>query len=151
MNIISKLKQECQVRIGLYSAGLNTYWEQFKGLKECLESYNNFLEKKLYHGKRGSGVSVEAKVKQGPITTLGLTQTIDGKLKLNISEGEAINAPVLMNGNTSTHVRFGKAPQDYMNDWFKEAPTHHWALSVGHNAGLFIKAAELLNIDYAVF
>ncbi len=105
----------------------------------------------VYHGKRGNGISVEAKVKQGPVTTLGLTQTIDGKLKLNISEGEAINAPVLLNGNTSTHVRFKKSPQDYMNDWFKQAPTHHWALSVGHNAGLFIKVAELLNIAYAVF
>lgn len=36
----------------------------------------------LYHGKWGSGISVEAKVKSGPITNLGITQTIDGKLKL---------------------------------------------------------------------
>ncbi|MEG2286495.1 MAG: L-fucose/L-arabinose isomerase family protein [Ruthenibacterium sp.] len=60
----------------------------------------------VYHGKRGSGVSVEAKVQPGPVTTLGVTQTGDGRLKLNISEGEAIDAPILMNGNTSTHVRF---------------------------------------------
>ena len=41
----------------------------------------------LYHGKQGTGVSVEAKVKTGAITTLNVTQTGDGKLKLISSEG----------------------------------------------------------------
>ena len=48
----------------------------------------------VYHGKRGSGVSVEAKVRPGAVTTLGVTQTRDGRLKFNISEGEAIDAPI---------------------------------------------------------
>ena len=103
------------------------------------------------HGKRGSGVSVEAKVRPGPVTTLGVTQTADGRLKLNISEGEAIDAPILMNGNTSTHVRFSRPPAAYMDAWFREAPTHHCALSVGHNAFLFRKVAELLELPCAVF
>lgn len=105
----------------------------------------------VYHGKRGSGVSVEAKVCSGPVTTLGVTQTGDGKLKFNISEGEAIEAPILLNGNTSTHIRFDCPPAEYMDKWFMEAPTHHLALSVGHNAGLFQKIARLLDIPYAVF
>ncbi len=62
----------------------------------------------VYHGKRGSGVSVEAKVRPGPVTTLGITQTGNGMLKFNISQGEAIDAPILLNGNTSTHIRFSK-------------------------------------------
>ena len=105
----------------------------------------------VYHGKRGSGVSVEAKVRSGPVTTLGVTQTGDGRLKFNISEGEAIEAPILLNGNTSTHIRFDCPPAEYMDKWFAEAPTHHLALSVGHNAGLFQKIARLLDIPYAVF
>ena len=105
----------------------------------------------VYHGKRGSGVSVEAKVKPGPITTLGVTQTGDGKLKFNISEGEAIDAPILLNGNTSTHIRFGENPVGYMDAWFREAPTHHLALSVGHNKDLFLKIADLLKIPASVF
>ncbi len=105
----------------------------------------------VYHGKRGSGVSVEAKVQPGPVTTLGVTQTGDGRLKFNISEGEAIDAPILLNGNTSTHIRFSKDPAEYMDDWFANAPTHHLAMSVGHNAGLFIKVAKLLDIPYSVF
>lgn len=105
----------------------------------------------VYHGKRGTGVSVEAKVQPGPVTTLGVTQTVDGKLKFNISEGEAIEAPILLNGNTSTHIRFADKPAEYMDKWFEEAPTHHLALSVGHNKNLFIKTAQLLDIPYAVF
>ncbi len=105
----------------------------------------------VYHGKRGSGVSVEAKVRPGAVTTLGVTQTGDGKLKFNISEGEAIDAPILLNGNTSTHIRFRQKPAEYMDRWFTEAPTHHLALSVGHNAGLFKKIAELMNIPYAIY
>lgn len=104
----------------------------------------------VYHGKRGSGVSVEAKVRPGPVTTLGVTQTGDGKLKLNISQGEAVDAPILMNGNTSTHIKFPLKPAEYMDKWFQEAPTHHCALSVGHNAGLFQKTAELLGIPWAL-
>lgn len=30
---------------------------------------------------------------------------------------------------------------------FKEGPTHHWALSVGHNARLFSKVAKLMAIE----
>ena len=105
----------------------------------------------VYHGKRGSGVSVEAKVRPGAVTTLGVTQTADGRLKLNISEGEAIDAPILQNGNTSTHIRFSEPPAQYMDRWFAEAPTHHLALSVGHNAGVFVKTAKLLDIPYAVY
>ncbi len=105
----------------------------------------------VYHGKRGSGVSVEAKVLSGPVTTLGVTQTHDGRLKFNISEGEAIEAPILLNGNTSTHIRFDCPPAEYMDKWFAEAPTHHLALSVGHNKNSFQKTAALLDIPYAVF
>ena len=105
----------------------------------------------IYHGKMGSGVSVEAKVKPGPVTALGVTQTIEGKIKFNISEGEAIDAPILMNGNTSTHIRFQENPAEYMDKWFKEAPTHHFALSTGKNAQLFIKVAKMLNVLYSVY
>ncbi|MBR0172557.1 MAG: L-fucose/L-arabinose isomerase family protein [Lachnospiraceae bacterium] len=104
----------------------------------------------VYHGKRGSGVSVEAKVRPGEVTTIGITQTRNGKLKINISEGEAIDAPILLNGNTSTHIRFSSAPAEYMDRWFPEAPTHHFALSVGHNAAQFAKVAELLEIPYTI-
>jgi L-arabinose isomerase len=102
----------------------------------------------VYHGKKGSGVSVEAQVKPGAVTTLGLTQTGDGRLKLIASEGEAISAPILAVGNTQTHVSFGRDVDSYMDDWFAQAPTHHCAMAVGHESALFGKVAELLGVDF---
>ncbi|MFC5531442.1 hypothetical protein [Cohnella yongneupensis] len=32
---------------------------------------------------------------------------------------------------------------DYMTQWFAEAPTHHCAMSIGHNASLFRKAVTI--------
>lgn len=104
----------------------------------------------IYHGKKGSGVSVEANVKAGPVTTLGVTQTGDGKMKLIISEAEAVKGQILMIGNTQTHIKFNSHPDEYMSRWFMEAPTHHCAMSVGHNAALFEKTAELLGVNKAV-
>ncbi|MEQ4484512.1 L-fucose/L-arabinose isomerase family protein [Cohnella silvisoli] len=100
----------------------------------------------LYHGKQGTGVSVEAKVRTGPITTLNVTQTGDGKLKLIGSEGESTDGPIMRIGNTQTPVRFREHPDAYMTRWFAEAPTHHCAMSIGHNASLFQKVGELMNV-----
>ncbi|MBB6730894.1 L-fucose/L-arabinose isomerase family protein [Cohnella zeiphila] len=102
----------------------------------------------LYHGKQGTGVSVEAKVAAGPVTTLNVTQTGDGKLKLISSEGESTNGPIMRIGNTQTPVRFREHPDAYMTGWFAEAPTHHCALSVGHNSRLFEKVGQLLGVKH---
>ncbi len=102
----------------------------------------------VYHGKRGSGVSVEARVANGPITTLGITQTRNGGLRMIVSEGEALRFPILKIGNTQTHVDFGMDLDEYMDAWFRLAPTHHCAMSVGHNAALFEKVADLVGIEF---
>jgi L-arabinose isomerase len=102
----------------------------------------------LYHGKRGSGVSVEAKVVNGPVTTLGVSQTGDGKLKFIVSEAEATDDPIMAIGNTQTHVRLPVTPDLWYERWLKEAPIHHFAMSVGKNAGLFRKVADLTGIPF---
>lgn len=104
----------------------------------------------VYHGKRGSGISVEAKVKHGPVTTLNVTQTRDGKLKFIISEAEATNGPIMKIGNTQTPVRFKDDIDTYMTKWFAEAPTHHCALAVGHNAAVLEKVGILMDIPTVV-
>lgn len=102
----------------------------------------------LYHGKQGTGISVEAKVKTGPITTFNVTQTNMGKLKLIISQGESIDGEIMQIGNTQTPVKFKLHPDEYMSKWFAEAPTHHCAMSIGHNASLFEKVGEVMGIDF---
>ena len=103
----------------------------------------------VFHGKRGAGVSVEAHVISGPVTTLGLTQTGKGRLRLIASEGTAVKLPILTIGNTQTHVDFGMPLDEYMDEWFSKVPTHHCAMSVGRNARLFEKTASLLEVEYA--
>jgi len=102
----------------------------------------------LYHGKRGYGVSVEASVRQGPVTILGLTQTRDGRLKLIGAEGESIAGERLKIGNTNSRIRFSLDPASFMNAWCQEGPTHHCALGVGHVSSKIEKAASLLNLEF---
>jgi len=103
----------------------------------------------LYHGKRGAGVSVEFKVKTGPVTILSLTQTADGRLKLVAAEGESLPGPILRIGNTNSRLRFGLGPVEFINRWSMEGPTHHCALGVGHNLARIGKLASLLKIPPA--
>jgi L-arabinose isomerase len=104
----------------------------------------------LYHGKRGSGVSVECRVKTGPVTLLAMTQTAEGKLKLLTAEGESIPGPLLKIGNTNSRVRFSLPPGEFINRWCSHAPTHHFALGVGHRRAAIAKVAELMGIALEV-
>ena len=65
---------------------------------------------KLYHGKSGAGLSVEFKVRLGPVTILGVSQTADGRLKLIAAEGESIAGPTFRIGNTNSRIRFAQGP-----------------------------------------
>jgi L-arabinose isomerase len=97
----------------------------------------------FYHGKRGYGVSVEFSVKTGPVTVLGMTQTVDGNLKMLAAEGECIPGPILKIGNTNSRLRFPLSPAPFVNRWCQEGPTHHCALGVGHVVSSIDKLSEL--------
>ncbi len=101
----------------------------------------------LYHGKSGAGISVEAKVRSGPITNIGCTQTVDGMLKLIITEATATDGKIMKIGNTQTPVKFKHDPDTYMEEWFAEGPTHHFAMSIGRNAEKIKKVADLMEIS----
>jgi L-arabinose isomerase len=105
---------------------------------------------KLFHGKAGAGLSVEFKVKLGPVTILGLSQTADGRLKLLAAEGESIPGPTFRIGNTNSRIRFPKGPAAFMDAWCAEGPTHHVALGVGRQLGRIRKVADLLGLELAV-
>jgi L-arabinose isomerase len=104
----------------------------------------------LFHGKSGAGLSVEMKVRLGPVTILGLSQTADGKLKLLAAEGESIAGPTFRIGNTNSRIRFALAPAAFMDAWCAEGPTHHVALGVGHRAADIRRVASLLDLELAV-
>jgi L-arabinose isomerase len=105
---------------------------------------------KLYHGKAGAGLSIEMKVRLGPVTILGVTQTFGGRLKLVAAEGESIAGPTFGIGNTNSRIRFPSGPTAFFDAWCAQGPTHHVALGVGHQLSRVRKAADLLELELAV-
>ena len=105
---------------------------------------------KLYHGKAGAGLSIEMKVRLGPVTILGVTQTADGRLKLIAAEGESIAGPTFRIGNTNSRIRFAATPTAFFDAWCAEGPTHHVALGVGHQVARLRKVGDLLGLELAV-
>ena len=104
---------------------------------------------KLFHGKRGAGLSVEFKVRYGPITIVGCTQTADGGLKLIVAEGESVPGETFRIGNTNSRLKFSLDPAEFFEAWCEHGPTHHVALGVGHVAGEVRNVARLLGLEYA--
>jgi L-arabinose isomerase len=105
---------------------------------------------KLYHGKAGAGLSIEMKVRLGPVTILGVTQTADGRLKLIAAEGESIGGPTFRIGNTNSRIRFAMGPTAFFDTWCAEGPTHHVVLGIGHQVERLRKVADLLALELAV-
>jgi len=105
---------------------------------------------KAYHGKPGAGASVEFKLKEGPISMLGITQTYDGRFKFVIAEGISGRGPIPATGNTNTRGYFRPDPVTFLKNWLAEGPTHHFALGVGHRAGAIKKVADCLGIEAVV-
>jgi L-arabinose isomerase len=103
-----------------------------------------------YHGKTGMGASVEFKIKEGPITMLGITQNEHGKFKFVIGEGWSKKGPIPPTGNSNTRGFFNSDTRDFIKRWVLEGPTHHYALGVGHHADTIQKIARVLNIESVI-
>lgn len=100
-----------------------------------------------YHGKPGSGASVEFKLKEGPITMLGITQNASGDFKFVIGEGISKKGSIPPTGNTNTRVFFEPTTKEFIKAWVMEGPTHHYALGIGHHAKTIAKIGEILGIE----
>jgi L-arabinose isomerase len=103
----------------------------------------------LYHGKRGRGVSVEFSLRHGPITCVALTQTYKGRFKLVLAEGESLPGAIPATGNTNTRARFPPDLPSFIENWSLEGPTHHFALAVGHIAGMVERFARCFGMECA--
>ena len=102
----------------------------------------------VYHGKRGYGVSIEFDVQPGPVTTFGVGQDRDGRYTFITAEGEVVPGPRLAIGNTTSRVRFGGDPGEWVDEWSQTGVGHHWALCVGHRAADIRAAASLLGVEH---
>ena len=103
-----------------------------------------------YHGKPGSGASVEFKIKEGPITMLSIGVTSCGKFKFIIAEGASVHGPIPPTGNTNTRGFFEPDVRTFLKRWVAEGPTHHFALGVGRHADTLQQIADLLGIQSVI-
>ncbi|GAB3927935.1 arabinose isomerase [Mucilaginibacter myungsuensis] len=102
---------------------------------------------KVYHGKVGSGLSVEMAVKHGPVTCLSVVEDGKGWLMLLVAEGESVPGPILQIGNTNSRYRFAIGAREFVTDWNSHGPAHHCAVGVGHIASKLHKLAAIIGLD----
>jgi L-arabinose isomerase len=101
----------------------------------------------VFHGKVGRGLSVEMSVKHGPVTLLSVVQTVDGRLKFLVAEGESVAGPILEIGNTNSRYRFPIGARRFVNEWNVQGPAHHCAVGVGHIAEKIKKLGQLIGME----
>lgn len=105
---------------------------------------------KKYHGKPGSGASVEFGLKTGPITMLSISVNGEGRFKFVIAEGQSLAGPIPPTGNTNTHGQFAPDVRTFLRRWVAQGPTHHFALGIGHRAATLKKLADILGIESVI-
>jgi L-arabinose isomerase len=103
-----------------------------------------------YHGKPGSGASVEFKIKEGPITMLSIGVTAGGRFKFIVAEGQSVHGPIPPTGNTNTRGFFQPDIRTFLKRWVAEGPTHHFALGIGHQAQTLREIADILKLECVI-
>ncbi len=103
----------------------------------------------VYHGKVGSGLSVEMSVKHGPVTLLSVAESNQGKLKLVYAHGASVEGAILEIGNTNSRYKFSIGARKFVETWNNSGSAHHCAVGLGHIGPKLKKLAQLLDMEIA--
>jgi len=102
---------------------------------------------KVFHGKKGKGVSVEMTVKHGAVTLLSVVEQKESGLLFLTAEAQSVPGPILRIGNTNSRYRFSIGARRFVNEWNRHGPAHHCAVGTGHIGAKIKKLGQLLNIE----
>ncbi len=103
----------------------------------------------VYHGKPGTGLSIQTSVKNGPVTLLSVVEGNNG-ISLLAAEGESVPGPILNIGNLNSRYKFSLSAKEFIRQWSMVGPSHHCSIGVGHVSGVLKKYAFMLGIPITV-
>ena len=103
---------------------------------------------RAFHGKVGSGLSVEMSVACGPVTLLSIVEDAVTGFRLVVAEGESVPGKILKIGNTNSRYRFTLGARGFVEAWNSFGPAHHSAIGIGHLSSVLEKAAFLMGMSY---
>ncbi|HZY61485.1 MAG TPA: arabinose isomerase [Edaphobacter sp.] len=104
----------------------------------------------VYHGKVGSGLSVEMSVKHGLVTLLSVVEDRERGFFLLAAPAESVPGDVLEIGNTNSRYRFRLGAREFVETWSAHGPAHHCAIGVGNVTSQLSKLARILNLNFRV-
>lgn len=104
----------------------------------------------LFHDKPVQSASVEFNLRTGPLSMLALTQKYNGQFKFVYAEGESLPGTIPATGCINARGSFTPGIPAFVEKWSKEAPSHHFSLSIEHNLSKIEKLAKILGIELAV-
>ena len=106
---------------------------------------------KKYHGKPGSGASVEFSLKERP--DHHAEHRGDGRRPVQVRDRRGGVGPGAHPADREhQHARgfFKPDVRSFLKRWVAEGPTHHFALGVGHHGQALARLAGVLGIECAV-